>query len=286
MVRRAPDRPDNAALEQISAQDLAAGEGGDEAPLDQQERSGLMRGVIRLQRGRRFESSIARLADAVRNGNVGATLAVLADGGDVTLIDPGDTTAVRDAVVAAGTELVTAALAGDAGAALSALTSHRLLCAHSEGPFGRAHWAALARDWIASALGRNLDPGGFYAGQPLLVTANDYDLGVFNGEIGVVVASSEGLVAAIDRGSDPLFVDPVALAELQTAYAMTVHRSQGSQYRSVSIILPGPESPLLTRQLLYTAITRARHRVRIVGSAESVAAAVSRQVRRASGLTG
>ena len=67
---------------------------------------------------------------------------------------------------------------------------------------------------------------------------------------------------------------------------MTIHRSQGSQYHSVSVILPGAESPLLTRQLLYTAITRARHRVRIVGTAEAVAAAVSRQVRRASGLTG
>ena len=69
-------------------------------------------------------------------------------------------------------------------------------------------------------------------------------------------------MAAIERGGAPLLVDPTALAEFQTAYAMTIHRSQGSQYQSVSVILPGAESPLLTRQLLYTAITRTQHRVR------------------------
>ena len=105
-------------------------------------------------------------------------------------------------------------------------------------------------------------PGGFYAGQPLLVTANDYDLGVFNGEIGVVVARGRGLVAVIEQGAAPLLVDPWALAEVQTAYAMTIHRSQGSQYDSVSVVLPDAQSPLLTRQLLYTAITRAQRRCR------------------------
>ena len=118
-----------------------------------------------------------------------------------------------------------------------------------------------------------------------MVTANDYDLGVFNGDIGVVVASADGLVAAIERGGTPLLVEPTALADVQTAYAMTIHRSQGSQYRCVSIVLPDAQSPLLTKQLLYTAITRAEHQVRIVGSAEAVAAAVTREVRRASGLT-
>jgi exodeoxyribonuclease V alpha subunit len=285
LVRRTADRSDNAALQQISAADLEVDAAGDEPPLDDQERVALVRGVVRLRRGRRFQSAIARLADAVRGGDVEATLAVLADGGDVTLAEPGDITAVRDSVVTAGTDLVNAALAGDAGAALSALTRHRLLCAHRQGPFGRAHWAAQALGWTAAALGRNPDLGGFYAGQPLLITGNDYDLGVFNGDIGVVLASGGGLVAAIERGAAPLLVEPTALAEAQTAYAMTIHRSQGSQYRSVSVILPGPESPLLTRQLLYTAITRAQQQVRIVGSAEAIAAAVTRQVRRASGLT-
>jgi exodeoxyribonuclease V alpha subunit len=107
---------------------------------------------------------------------------------------------------------------------------------------------------------------------------------VFNGDIGVVVATGDGLTAAIERGRTPLLVHPNALSSVQTAYAMTIHRSQGSQYRGVSIVLPDVESPLLTRQLLYTAITRAEHRVHIIGSEEAVAAAVARQVQRASGL--
>ncbi len=285
LVNRRVEHTDTAALQQISAADLDTDADGDEPPLDEQERLALARGVVRLRRGRRFQTAIADLAEAVRAGDVEATLAVLADGGDVALVDPGDTTVVREEVIAAGTDLVNAATAGDVASALSALTRHRLLCAHREGPFGQAHWAALARDWTATAIDRNLDPGGFYAGQPVLITTNDYDLGLFNGDTGVVVAVGGGLAAAIERGGAPLVVDPTALAEFQTAYAMTIHRSQGSQYRRVSVILPGPESPLLTRQLLYTAITRAQQQVRIVGSAEAVATAVSRQVRRASGLT-
>jgi exodeoxyribonuclease V alpha subunit len=285
LVSRRHDRAGDSVLSAIVPADLGAGTDGEETPLDEQERAALDRAVVRLQRGWRFDNAIARLASAVRTGDVEATLAVLAEGGDVTLLAPTDIAEVHAVVVAAGTDLVGAAVAGDTDAALAALLRHRLLCAHRDGPFGRNLWAQRARDWIAAALGRSLDGGGFYVGQPLLVTANDYDLGVFNGEIGVVVAQGERLVAVIEQGAAPLLVDPWALAEVQTAYAMTIHRSQGSQYDSVSVVLPGPESPLLTRQLLYTAITRARKQIRIVGSAEAIAAAVTRQVRRASGLT-
>jgi exodeoxyribonuclease V alpha subunit len=156
-----------------------------------------------------------------------------------------------------------------------------VLCAHRDGPAGRERWAALARDWISGGQRRFDD---FYAGQPLLVTANDYDLKVFNGDIGVVIERDGVLAALIERGGSPLVVEPSVLADVQTAYAMTIHRSQGSQYASVSVILPDSESPLLTRELLYTAITRAQQQVRIVGTLEMVAAAVARQVQRASGL--
>ena len=71
---------------------------------------------------------------------------------------------------------------------------------------------------------------------------------------------------------------------MQTVYAMTIHRSQGSQYSTVSVILPGPDSALLTRELLYTAVTRARSHVRVIGTTDAVVAAVNRQVPRASGL--
>ena len=91
-------------------------------------------------------------------------------------------------------------------------------------------------------------------------------------------------MAAFQRGHEPLLVHPTVLSSVQTVYAMTIHRSQGSQYDTVSVMLPAEASSLLTRELLYTAITRARRHVRIIGTEESVRAGVGRQVLRASGL--
>lgn len=281
LVHRPVTRADNPALQQISISDLAPDGVGEEPALDDAERVALRRGVVRLARGRRFDSQISDLADAVRTGKAETALQVLAAGGDVALLAAGDIGEVRAEVVSAGGDMVTAATAGHAEAALEALRRHRVLCAHRDGPAGRERWAGLARDWIT---GGTHGFEEFYAGQPLLVTANDYDLKVFNGDIGVVIERDGALAAVIERGGSPLVVEPSVLADVQTAYAMTIHRSQGSQYAAVSVILPDRESPLLTRELLYTAITRAQQRVRIVGTPEVLAAAVSRQVARASGL--
>jgi exodeoxyribonuclease V alpha subunit len=100
----------------------------------------------------------------------------------------------------------------------------------------------------------------------------------------VVVARGDGLVAAFGRGSEPVLLHPGRLADVQTVYAMTIHRSQGSQYDTVSVLLPETASALLSRELLYTAVTRAREHVRVIGTEESVRAAVGRRVLRASGL--
>jgi exodeoxyribonuclease V alpha subunit len=118
----------------------------------------------------------------------------------------------------------------------------------------------------------------------VLVTANDYDTGLFNGDTGVVVMTPEGPRVAFARGGPPTFHPPSRLGEVAGVHVMTVHRAQGSQVRRVGVVLPPPESPLLTRELLYTAVTRAREHVRIVGTPESVRAAVLRPVARASGL--
>jgi len=274
-------RPESTVVQQICDADLASDAGGKEPALDDAERAALRRGVVRLRRGRRFDSEISALADAVCDGQADTALEVLSAGGNVALLAPGDIGEIQAAVVSAGTDMVTAARSGDAAAALDALRRHRVLCAHRDGPAGREHWAALARDWITGGQ-RSFDD--YYPGQPLLVTANDYDLKVYNGDIGVVIERDGALAAVIERGGSALVVEPSVLADVQTAYAMTIHRSQGSQYATVSVILPDSESPLLTRELLYTAITRAQQQVRIVGTPEVVATAVTRQVQRASGL--
>lgn len=256
-----------------------------ETPLDADDLTAMDRAVVRLRRGRRFNEEIGDLADAVRRGDADEALGLLASGSEsVRLHAPGDLAEVRDAVASSGVRLLEAARDGDIPTATAALGEHRLLCAHRDGPYGQRRWADLAVEWIVARWGRTLDTDEFFPGQPILVTANDYQARVFNGDIGVVVEADGGTIAAIERGQEPLLVSPYVLAGVQTAYASTIHRSQGSQYRSVTIVLPEADSPLLSRQLLYTAITRARDNVRIVATREAVTAAVRREVRRASGL--
>ena len=134
---------------------------------------------------------------------------------------------------------------------------------------------------IAAAGGRVRD----YPGRPLLITANDYDLNLFNGDTGVVVAAGEGrMLAAFEQRGGVATVRPNQLGAVETVYAMTVHKSQGSQFATAAVILPPPSSRILTRELLYTAVTRARRHLIVVGTEEAVRAAVARPAARASGL--
>ena len=179
--------------------------------------------------------------------------------------------------------LLEAALRGDVTTALAALERHRVLCAHRRGPYGVTRWSAEIERWLRAALPQ-APTGPWYPGRPVLVTANDYDVGLFNGDTGVAVAMPEGLRVAFARGGVPTLHPPARLSEVATVHAMTVHRGQGSQFRRVTVVLPPAESPLLTRELLYTAVTRAAEFVRVVGTEEAVRTAVCRPVSRASGL--
>jgi exodeoxyribonuclease V alpha subunit len=118
----------------------------------------------------------------------------------------------------------------------------------------------------------------------VLVTANDYGLGLYNGDAGVVVRRGGGLRAALDATSGPVEVAPGRLGDVETMHAMTIHKSQGSQANEVTVLMPPEESRLLTRELFYTAITRARSLVRVVGTEAEIRAAVDRRAVRASGL--
>jgi exodeoxyribonuclease V alpha subunit len=138
--------------------------------------------------------------------------------------------------------------------------------------------------WLAEAIPGYGEDGEWYVGRPVLVTANDYEMSLYNGDTGAIVETSDGVRAAFARGAAPRLFSPVRLDAIQTVHAMTVHRAQGSQFDSVSFVIPPPESPLLTRELLYTAVTRARHQVLLIGSEEAVRRAIERPANRASGL--
>ncbi len=244
--------------------------------------TGVVNGVVTLDHVWRFDGSIAAFARAVQRGDADTALELLHAGAhDLELDAPDAVAALRADVVAAGSALAEAAAAGRPEAALAALERHRVLCAHRRGPFGVTRWGAEIDHWLAPT--RSVaDP--WYPGRAVLVTANDYDTGLFNGDSGVVVATADGPRVAFARGGPPTLYPPSRLGEVAGVHVMTVHRAQGSQVRRVAVVLPPPESPLLTRELLYTAVTRAREHVRILGTAESVRAAVTRPVARASGL--
>ncbi|WP_336083743.1 AAA family ATPase [Nocardia sp. SSK8] len=265
-----------------------AGRHGDPDALTALEQRRLRGGIVRLTKGRRFGGAIADLAVAVRAGDADTALAILRAGGDdVSFRAPDDTAAVRADVTGAALAVTAAAEAGDAVGALTALESHRLLCAHRQGPFGVERWDRLAADWAAAGgAGPEGPQAVWYPGQPLLVTANDHEARIYNGDTGVIIRRPDGsLRAALQRGSEPYLVHPTQFPAVVTVFAMTIHRSQGSQYDTVSVVLPEPESTLLTRELLYTAITRARRHARIIGTEESIRAAIGRRVLRASGLS-
>ena len=119
-----------------------------------------------------------------------------------------------------------------------------------------------------------------YVGRPLLVTRNDPLTGLMNGMTGVVVAHDDAPRAAFDVGTLPL----AAVAWAETAWSLTIHKSQGSEYGEVVVSLPDPTSQLLTRELVYTAATRARRGVALLAPAGTLEAALSRRVARSSGL--
>jgi ATP-dependent exoDNAse (exonuclease V) alpha subunit len=108
--------------------------------------------------------------------------------------------------------------------------------------------------------------GSGHLGRPLLVTENDYGLRLYNGDTGVVVATTPDRLAAVfERGGELLELSPTRLAAVDTVCAMTIHKSQGSQFEAVAVLLPDPASPILTRELPYTAITRGRRRLLLAG---------------------
>jgi exodeoxyribonuclease V alpha subunit len=262
----------------LDAADITAVDDTAEAALDAGERSRLGAGIVRLSRGRRFGGAIAELAVAVRTGDADRALELLHAGGELSLVAPNSIDGVRADVVRADAAVRAAAVAGNVEGALSHLEDHRLLCAHREGPFGVQEWHRQASAWVSAPLDE------WYAGQPLLVTANDHEAKVYNGDTGVVVSLEGSLIAAFGQGLAPVLLPPTLLASIETVHAMTIHRSQGSQYDTVSVVLPPVESSLLTRELLYTAVTRARRHVRLLGTDDAFRAGVERRVLRASGL--
>jgi len=267
-------------------------------PLDQ--------AVVMLRVSRRFDagSGIGRLAEAVNAGDSAAVRAELAAGhADLAYVTGAGAEAALRAAVRDGTrdwlKLATTPVEGDDAAADEAarrvLAGHagfQVLCALRRGDWGVEGLNRRIARWLAAD--GLIDTGHeWYAGRPVLVTHNDYGLGLMNGDIGVTLARREAdgtlrpRVAFVEAGTGRVrWVLPSRLRAVETVFAMTVHKSQGSEFGTVALALPETISPILTRELLYTGITRARARLALFnpGGERVLDAAVTRRVLRASGL--
>ena len=164
--------------------------------------------------------------------------------------------------------------------ALEALARFRVLCAHRRGYYGADRLNRQIEGWLLQAGVISLDQP-WYHGRPIMVVKNDSRVKLYNGDVGVVF---EGRVVFPGAGGRVREFNPAVLPEHQTVYATTVHKSQGSEYERVLVVLPDELSPVVTRQLLYTAVTRASQAVTVVGPKEVFGGGVERVVSRVSGL--
>ncbi|WP_313927317.1 exodeoxyribonuclease V subunit alpha [Pseudoxanthomonas sp.] len=262
-------------------------EGGDPAPS-----LPTFPGVrVHLQRGWRQSEALqlAPLAAAVRDGDADTALDLLR-GGTLSnvhfhegLADPLD--ARRDALLAHWRSLTQAATPADA---LAQSTRLRLLTAVREGPQGaRTLNARIERLLVDNAAGTPRGGPGHFHGQLLIVTENSYRHRLFNGDIGLCLRDEDGVLVAWFPGEDPAqprAFHPAALPAHESAFAMTVHKAQGSEFDTVWLLLPARGNRVLSRELVYTGITRARRELHVAGSDPVIRDALSRHASRWSGL--
>ena len=271
----------------------SAGAGGAAVPVS----APLASCVVELVRNWRFDEAggIGRLAAAVVRGDASAAIEALRDPSD-------EATALRPLADADRFERLATAFADDRfapvlremravrepGGEAGALSSFRVLCAHRTGAFGAERFNRLVERRLGAVVPVPAHDA-FYPGRPLLVTRNDPRTGLSNGDTGIVLRDADGRTRVWfpelrDAEGGPRLVAPARLPPHESFFAVTVHRAQGSEYDEVAVV-PGPaESRVATRELLYTAVTRARRRVVVYGSEDSVRAAIERATERSSGL--
>ncbi|MBT3054607.1 MAG: exodeoxyribonuclease V subunit alpha [Candidatus Thiodiazotropha sp. (ex Codakia orbicularis)] len=275
-----PDDEFARQLSEITMQPVAAGE--DSA-------SELKNSVMELRQSYRFdpESPLGQLAKAVNRGDAQQARQLLHNGGEVLgrLAPGGD---VARLVASRFGKLFKAVGSGAPVASLFALLyEFRLLCVVREGPFGvNALNGAITRQLIRAGQIENHDD--WYPGRPVMLSRNDYQLDLYNGETGIVLPHPERKheLAVAFQGSDGQvrWISPSRLPYCETVYAVTVHKSQGSEFQEVILQLPDQRSAVLCRELVYTAITRSRQRFTLIGDDAIFDAAVTHPMRRSSGL--
>ncbi len=246
--------------------------------------------IVLLRRRYRFApgSAIAALADAACAGDADAAMRVLAQSGrdDVAWHAEGAYAELVGTLADRYESLLRLAQAGAEPELVHArLRDHGVLCAHRNGPYGaetlnRAVEGELRRRGLIAA------PGAWFPGRPVMVRRNDYAARLYNGDLGVTLndgAERMGVYFPDETGRLRRYAT-ARLPACDSAFAMTVHKSQGSEFAAVDVVLPAEVSPVLTRELFYTAVTRAMRRIVVWGSAELLRSMLEARVARDSAL--
>jgi exodeoxyribonuclease V alpha subunit len=263
---------------------------GCEVPASGGPKEALSDSVVVLTRSYRFtpESGIGRLSRLVKSGDGAAALELL-KGGDFPdiswrAVPPADTLSrlIEKELLDTYAGYLNSASAQEA---FERFNAFHLLCALREGPHGVvAINETIEGLAIRHALIRRA--GRWYKGRPVMIVSNDYRLKLYNGDVGILFPDDDESLRVFFPTEDGSFrmLGPGRLSAFETAYAITVHKSQGSEFDHVLLLLPDRYSEVVTRELVYTGITRARKKVEIWGREESFIEALSRQIRRESGL--
>ncbi len=270
-----------------------------DGPVDASEsadltRNELQQGIVILGKSHRFSenSGIGAFSRAVNRGDPDAAMACLNQSADRSVLWRPISTRNRlfqflSPVILNGYRRIFRQ--SDINETIAQLDRHKILCALKKGPFGADSINRFAESELRKH--GSLQPGSlpWYAGRPILITQNDYFLSLFNGDIGITLqdnsgASAEPLVYFRDPTGDIRGIPPYRLPEHETVYAMTVHKSQGSEFDHVTLVLPDQDAPVLTRELIYTAVTRARKTLTIYGREAVIRSAITKKIDRTSGL--
>lgn len=236
-----------------------------------------------LTRSRRFAEygALGRLANAIAEGDADAALAVCEDGDEACLAGDAHGMALIEHAAEVYREILDAS---DAGEALHAAGRFRVLTALRHGPIGNLALGRAIEQHLKRRAGVRAD-ASWWRGRLLMVTVNRAELGLFNGDVGVVWPDGGGepkIWFAVADGALRA-VSPAALPPHEGAFALTVHKAQGSEFDRVALVT-GPQSAVLTRELLYTGVTRARRGVTLYSTPEILQRGIANRTFRMTGL--
>jgi exodeoxyribonuclease V alpha subunit len=242
--------------------------------------------VVLLSHSHRFagHSGIGELARRINGGDIAGTLSLLKEKrSDLAWHHQPAPEALLERLERGYAPYLKTAQRGDPAAAFEAFNAFRALCAQREGVWG----VAGLNEALEARIKRRAQVAGrerWYAGRPIMVRQNDYALGLFNGDIGICLPCEQGLRVFFEGEKGHRTFAPARLPSHESAFAMTVHKSQGSEFSEVLLVLPEQPSPLLTRSLFYTGITRAKSKVELWALPARLSEAVATRAERAAGL--